>query len=232
MGPEYTGCRGKSAQGRLPRNRGGWVWRGTESGGVLSTRGAEQGKHTLGRLPSGARSQNRGGPRTGSGVEHVPGALKPSRQGRATLSSAQRTETGGSLVTPPRPWGSPRPGARSLTSVARPAPPPASANRASLRAPRDARARPHPPISACQAALAAPMAVTPVRQVPSRPPPSVSPAPSGFTPCHRSASDNEDAAPSPSAATPASYPRARVFSHQARPGGSAHLPVLCSAPPE
>lgn len=47
MGPEYTGCRGKSAQGRLPRNRGGWVWRGTESGGgVLSTRGAEQGKHS------------------------------------------------------------------------------------------------------------------------------------------------------------------------------------------
>lgn len=162
-------------------------------------------------------------------MAHSPQRL---HQGRATLPTRQRTAPGGSLVTPPRPWGSPGP-RRPFPHIRRAGrPTPATTNGAPLRAPRDDRARPHPPISARQAALFPPLAVTPVRQAPSRPPPSVSPAPSGFTPCHRGSSDNEDSAPSPGAAIPASYPRPRIFLHRARPGGSARLPVPGSAPPE
>lgn len=81
----------------------------------------------------------------------------------------QRTRMGGSHVTPPRPWRSPR-RRRPFPHIRRTArPSTTTANGAPLRAPRNLRARPHPPISARQEAPAAPLAAKLVRQTPVPP---------------------------------------------------------------
>lgn len=111
----------------VPRGaQGGRVRRGAGSGGALRTGCC--GRSAQGRL------LRRAAPVGAGGAQPAARSPQPLHQGRATLPTRQRTAPGGSLVTPPRPWGSPRP--RRPFPHIRPAarPKPATANSSPLRA--------------------------------------------------------------------------------------------------
>lgn len=147
--------------------------------------------------------------RGGGALGPRPTALGPQPlQGRAVPQSLGARRGRGGAV--PRDASRPlevTPAAGPFPHIRRAArPPPAPANGAPLRAPRDPRARPLPPIFARQGAPATPLAAASARQPPSRPAAPVSPAPSSFTRCHRGAGDNKGAAASSSTETPAPCP--------------------------
>lgn len=173
---------------------------GTEDRGVLQSnlflKGSSQGRRVSPDRSRPASSR--------SGKNECPQITAGSSRARHPSSrpGGERTQPDDSHVTPPRPWGSPRP-LRPFPHIRRAAHPPLpiTANGLPLRAPRDLCARPHPPISARQEAPPAPLAATSVCQAPSHPPPPVSPAPASSTPCHRGGGDNEGAAALPHAKT-------------------------------